>query len=165
MADGKIRTEGRDGAARKRCRVEARAPSSDATIGHRLVCLGMLLFLDLHAPASAAPAIETRLGLRGEHWERSTAPSFDCVRCVLLARGAEAGMATLGMSVGCDEGTYSWLQDACEGPMLKQESEEEEADAPRRCAVCDGLCDTWYMAQEQAHCSDECARKAQRRRK
>ena len=160
-----------------------RASSSDAAFGRSLVCLSILL-LRLHPSTTAAvvkwTALETRLSLRGEQ--------HDCARRARLARGADAGLhlhhgravhgartararrdcirtvATLGMRVGCD-GADPGLHDVCEGPMLTEEPEEEEVDAPRRCAVCDGLCDTWFMSHEQAHCSEECARKARRKRK
>jgi hypothetical protein len=61
----------------------------------------------------------------------------------------------------------SLRQDVYEGPMLPDapEASPEDVDGPRRCAECDGLCDTWYMAHERVHCSEECAGKSQRQRK
>ena len=136
-----------------------RASARNVAFGRRLVCVCTLLLLRLHPPTSAAAvkwtAQKNRLGLRGAQ--------DDCSRCARLALGADVGLATPGMCVGF--GADSGLQDVCEGPMLQEEPEAEEVDASRRCAVCDGLCDTWYMAHEQAHCSEECARKARRKRK
>ena len=136
-----------------------RASARNVAFGRRLVCVCTLLLLRLHPPTSAAAvkwtAQKNRLGLRGAQ--------DDCSRCARLALGADVGLATPGMCVGF--GADSGLQDVCEGPMLKEESESQQVDSHRRCAVCDGLCDTWYMAHEQAHCSEECARKARRKRK
>ena len=54
---------------------------------------------------------------------------------------------------------------AVEGPYLPDPPEPEAAPGPRRCAECDDVCVTWFMAQNDAHCSEECAQAALQKRK
>ena len=54
---------------------------------------------------------------------------------------------------------------AVEGPYLPDPPELEAAPGPRRCAECGDVCVTWFMAQNDAHCSEECAQAALRKRK
>jgi len=86
----------------------------------------------------------------------------------LQRQSADSGRAVMSQMRACSEAEDRACNDpeengAFEGPMLPEPA--EIGAGPRLCGECDGVCVNWYMAHERAHCSEECAKKAQSKRK